>query len=312
MKTPIITASLLATAAAFAETWSFDPAVPENNTKSSLIIAEGVEYAIDAEGGDLSTTGTLQNKGILTITTGSNSLSIGTSGGFFQNHGTACIGDATLKNASIFNENAGSTMTFTGNADIQVDFTTKNGASAIFKYGSHYTSSKTVTIGNGGTMIFDNAGADTINTNWAFQTEANSKIQFNLGNNSLQCTGTSAMIAPNFTKAMNGQIAIDLAQFVPSDEFIIGEIYTITLLNDKSGQNQCTNWDDVINASEFITNGEYAEFVENSAKYDESAHLLTIDIKAIPEPAECAAAFALLAAFAAAWRRKNQGGFWKN
>lgn len=163
--------------------------------------------------------------------------------------------------------------------------------------------SGTLTVGSNGKLSFEKAVSKSYLGTWEFKTSTNSEISLNMGNYSLSAVDSStAIMETRFAKSLNGIISLDFTSFVLSDDFVAGNEYKIALVYNSSGQNADGQFDSTWNVlSENVTNGKFAEFV--SATKDGS--LLSVTVRAVPEPSTYAAIFGALALAFVVWRKRQ-------
>lgn len=292
-----ILALLCISSYSFAETWQYDAINPDNNTRAGFVI-DSSDYLIDVSDGTLTvSSGSLENKGDSTVIKGSNTASalsgnvLQISGNYMQQHNKLTLQNVTLAGNPIYNENSGSVLSVSGNVKINAAETKNNAVFEILDGAK--LESGTMTVGSNGTFTFENASANQYKSTWEFKTGTNSQIHFNMGNDSLlAASSSSAIMTTNFGKSLNGIISLDFSDFVLGDDFISGNEYTISLVYNSSNQTAAGQFDDTWTVlEENVINGKFAEFV--GAQKD--GQLLSVTLRAIPEPAFYASAFGFIA-----------------
>ena len=310
-KSILIALSILALPVlSFAETWSYDPDNPENNTKDSEWRPSVTPLTIDVSEGTLTVTGIFENKGTDTTVVGSNTTSalsdykFSCTGSYIQNHGVMTLVNANVNSGGLYNENTNSAFYVQGVSSVY-NMQTKNNAKIVIEDGAKLTSNNFEVYSNG-TMVIENAKANTFTQSWEFKTQTNGLILANFSNDTLACVDkNSAVMNLNFAKTLNADIALDFTDIVLDDEtFIAGNTYKIALVYCKSNQYAAGQFDDSWKVlAENVIESDIAKF----AGFEKDNNFLYINLQAVavPEPATFAAVFGALAIAFAAYRRRK-------
>lgn len=152
-----------------------------------------------------------------------------------------------------------------------------------------------------GVTTLNNLGASAlVSTVELGNVASDAVINFNLGNNALECVDKStAMLQGLYGKSMDGKINISLKDFILSEDFVSGNTYSIAL-GYSSISALPENWVSGVNS---IVDGEFAKYVKDSLRISDK--VLYIDVQAVPEPATYAAIFGALALAFVAYRRRK-------
>lgn len=306
----------------FAETWSYDPSNPENNVVNGDYMPTGDDLIIDVSEGNLEVAGHFENKGV-TIIKGSNSIgadgSLIKSGFSFaakntnsHNRNRLILENVTISSAPFYNEMGGGLsvdplLSIRGYVSFDYNhLVTKQNGTILVENGAvlEISNGKNFVMENtNGRLEFENASSKQMIATWEFKMDTATEISFGISNDSLACTDAStAVIEARFPKALKGIISLDFSGLALGDNFVAGNTYNVALIHCTSDEIADGQFDDSWQIlAENVIESDVAKFV-GFIKNDDA---LYVSIAAVPEPSTCAAMFAALALFIAAYRKRR-------